>query len=83
MPRGTGRENAWLRGVASRFLGTLLSRCIGTLAQRPDVPNQPKTPNHTIRVDDDLWRAALRKAHDRGETLTDVIVRALKAYLRD
>ena len=27
--------------------------------------------------------AALRKAHDRGETLTDVIVRALKRYLRD
>jgi hypothetical protein len=47
------------------------------------VPNQPKTPNHTIRVDDELWRAALDKAHERGETLTDVIVRALKRYLRD
>jgi predicted HicB family RNase H-like nuclease len=47
------------------------------------VPNQPATPNHTIRVDDELWRAAMNKAHDQGETLTDVIVRALKAYLRD
>lgn len=46
-------------------------------------PNQPATPNHTIRVDDELWQAALRKAHDQGETLTDVIVRALKRYLRD
>ena len=47
------------------------------------MPNQPKTPNHTVRVDQDLWDAALRKAHDQGETLTDVIVRALKRYLRD
>lgn len=47
------------------------------------VANQPKTPNRTLRVDADLWRAAMNKAHDQGETLTDVIVRALKAYLRD
>ena len=47
------------------------------------MPNQPATPNHTVRIDDDLWQAALRKAHDRGETLTDVIRRALVAYLRD
>lgn len=47
------------------------------------VPNQPKTPNHTVRVEDELWQAALRKAHERGETLTDVIIRALKQYLRD
>lgn len=46
-------------------------------------PNQPSTPTHTVRVDDDLWQAALRKARDQGETLTDVIIRALKAYLRD
>ena len=64
-----------------------LSLCRGALAPLASVlwvpPNQPKTPNHTIRVDDDLWKAALRKAHDRGETLTDVIVRALKRYIRD
>lgn len=47
------------------------------------MPNQPATPTHTVRVDDELWRAAMNKAHDQGETLTDVIVRALKAYLRD
>jgi hypothetical protein len=64
-----------------------LRRCLGVftpLARLWDVPpNQPKTPTHTVRVDDELWQAALRKAHDRGETLTDVIVRALKRYLRD
>jgi hypothetical protein len=36
-----------------------------------------------VRVPDDLWRAAMKKAHDRGETLTDVIIRALVRYLRD
>lgn len=47
------------------------------------MPNQPKTPNHSVRVDDELWQAALRKAHERGETLTDVIRDALRRYLRD
>jgi hypothetical protein len=47
------------------------------------VPNQPATPKHGVRVPDELWRAALRVAHDRGETLTDVIVRALRRYVRD
>lgn len=46
-------------------------------------PNQPKTPNRTIRVPDEIWEAARRKAADRGETITDVIVRALKQYVRD
>jgi len=46
-------------------------------------PNQPKTPKHGIRVPDDLWQAVKRKAHDRGETITEVVIRALKRYLRD
>lgn len=49
----------------------------------PGVPNQPATPNRTIRVSDELWEAAMKKAHDQGETLTDVIIRALVRYLRD
>lgn len=47
------------------------------------MPNQPATPNRTIRVPDEVWVPALNKAHDQGETITDVIIRALKAYLRD
>lgn len=47
------------------------------------MPNQPKTPKHGVRVPDDLWQAVKEKAKDRGETITDVIVRALKRYLRD
>lgn len=46
-------------------------------------PNQPKTPLHSVRVDQDLWEAVQRIASDRDETVTDVIVRALKRYVRD
>ena len=47
------------------------------------VPNQPKTPRRSVRVPTDLWQAAKEKAKRRGETVTDVIIRALKAYVRD
>jgi len=47
------------------------------------VPNQPATPNRTVRVPDELWDAARRKAADNGETVTDVIIRALTRYVRE
>lgn len=49
----------------------------------PPVPNQPATNKHGVRVPEELWRAAMTKAHDRGETLTAVIIRALTRYVRD
>lgn len=66
--------------LADRFLGvaTPILRLLGV-----PPPNQPKTKKHGVRVPEDLWQAALEKAHRRGETITDVILRALKAYLRD
>lgn len=48
----------------------------------PCVPNQEATPRRTVRVPDDLWNAAKRAARDHGETLTEVIVRALIRYVR-
>jgi hypothetical protein len=45
------------------------------------VPNQPKTPVHSLRVDDDIWRAAQAKAEAEGRTLTAVIVAYLKRYV--
>ena len=48
-----------------------------------DVPNQPKTPQRTFRIPDDLWLAANRKAKQRGESVTDVVIRALKKYVQD
>lgn len=44
------------------------------------MPNQPKTPLRSVRVEEALWRAVQRKAAARGETVTDVIVRALRHY---
>lgn len=49
----------------------------------PRVPNQPATPKRSVRVEESLWRAVQRIAADRGETVTDVIIRALKRYVRD
>ena len=47
------------------------------------VPNQPKTPVHSVRIPDEIWDAAKRKAADHGETITDVILRLLKRYVRE
>ena len=45
------------------------------------MPNTPKTPHVTMRIDPDLWRQAKAKAAERGETVTAVVVRALKRYV--
>jgi len=47
------------------------------------VPNQPATQVRGFRLPDELWRALVRIADDRGETVTDVVVRALTRYVRD
>lgn len=44
--------------------------------------NAPKTPTRSLRVPDELWHAALATAHNRGETLTDVMRKALERYVQ-
>lgn len=46
------------------------------------MPNAPKTPTRTIRVADELWKAAQKKAAVEGVTITSVIIGALEAYLQ-
>ena len=46
------------------------------------MPNQPKTPIRSVRIPDEEWRAAQERAAERGETVTDVIRRALERYAR-
>lgn len=41
-----------------------------------------QTPPRSVRVPEDLWQAAKARAEDKGETVTDAIVRALKRYVR-
>lgn len=40
------------------------------------------TPLRNIRVSDHLWQAAMTKATERGETLSEVIRRALERYVK-
>ena len=48
------------------------------------MPNQPRpdNPARNVRVEDTLWDAAKAKAAERGETVSDVIRRALQRYVR-
>ena len=40
------------------------------------------TPPRSVRIPDDLWNAAKERAAERGETVTDVLIRALRRYVR-
>lgn len=52
------------------------------IAGRLPMPNAPKTPSRNVRVPDDLWNDAMSKALDRGESLSEVIRRALEKYVK-
>ena len=39
------------------------------------------TPPRSVRIPDDLWHAAMAAAQARGESVTDVVRRALTAYV--
>lgn len=41
-----------------------------------------RTPIRSVRVPDDIWEAAKAEAAERGETVSDVILRALERYGR-
>jgi antitoxin component of RelBE/YafQ-DinJ toxin-antitoxin module len=42
------------------------------------MPDAPRA----IRIPDDLWQAALAAADKRGETVSEVVRRALQRYVR-
>lgn len=44
------------------------------------VPNKPKTPIRGVRVPDEEWVPAQDVARVRGESMTDVVRRALREY---
>ena len=47
------------------------------------MPNAPKTPTRTLRVDDELWQAVQEQARIDGVTVTSIIIDALLAYLKN
>jgi antitoxin component of RelBE/YafQ-DinJ toxin-antitoxin module len=46
------------------------------------MPNQPATPTHSVRVDQSLWDEASKRAAGDGQTIADVIRKALERYAR-
>lgn len=54
-----------------------------TCENPPVAPNKPKTPTVSVRIDPQLWQAAVKKAAGKGETASDVIRRALLTYVED
>lgn len=48
------------------------------------MPNQPRATNpaRAVRVEDELWEAAKAKAAERGESVSDVIRKALERYVK-
>lgn len=46
------------------------------------VPNAPKTPLRSFRIPDEVYRAAQAKAADKGESVSDVVRKALERYVK-
>lgn len=46
------------------------------------VPKETHTPLKSFRVSQELWDAAQVKAAERGETVSDIIRRALERYVK-
>jgi hypothetical protein len=46
------------------------------------MPDHHHTPRRSVRVPEELWQAALVRSQEKGETVTDVLVRALRRYVR-
>ena len=44
------------------------------------MPNAPKTPTRTFRCPDEVWNAAKEKAAQEGQTVTEIILEALRDY---
>jgi hypothetical protein len=40
------------------------------------------TTRRSVRVPDDLWNAAVARAAERGETVSDVVRHALERYVK-
>lgn len=45
------------------------------------MPDAPRTPLRSIRIDDDLWSAARAAADREGTTVSEVVRAALREYV--
>lgn len=67
--------------TVSEVVRRALTRLAREQRETPAPPQQVKT-TRAIRVEDELWQAALLAAADRGEPVSEVVRRALQRYAR-
>jgi hypothetical protein len=63
-------------------VGVMTPEATSTAVRLGVVPNQPRTPMRSFRISKELYEAAKAKAAERGESLSDVVRRALERYVR-
>lgn len=83
--------HGWLRH-GPEMGGCIECRCIAVApdesrasvltAETMRAMRETHTPPRSVRIPDELWQAAKTKAAENGETVTDVIVRALERYVK-
>lgn len=60
-----------------------------TPSQHPDrdtienVPNQPKTPMRSYRIDDELYGELVKLAKARGISVSEAVRQAIEKYIND
>jgi len=56
---------------------------VSTFRYNISMPNAPKTPTRTVRIDDELWLAIQAQAKIDGVTVTSIIIDGLLSYLKN
>jgi hypothetical protein len=69
--------------MTNRLMSVLDRYFVSTSWYNIDMPNAPKTPTRTLRVDDELWQAVQEQARVDGITVTSIIIDGLYGYLKD
>lgn len=54
---------------------------LGRAMSLPNAP-RPENPARQVRVEDDLWRAAMKRAAEQGTTVSAVIRECLRRFVR-
>lgn len=69
-------------GGAAEVVASHANHTIKVAAVMTPVPNKPKTPVRNFRIPEEIYGPARDRAAERGETVTDVVKRALVRYAK-
>ncbi len=82
-PRWAGYARVmWASSARYCPQGPLYDGVLNTSREGLPVPNAPATQVRGFRLPDDIWEAVLRIAADQHVTATEIVLRALRAYIR-